>query len=261
MDALFRIDGHHVVSSPDTAGPWDPTMQHGAAPSALVTSIAEAIPTSGPMQVVRITVDLMRPVPVGPLRFEREVLRDGRKIQLCAVRLYADAHLVVSATVLKIRSATLPLPDDVVETPVTLPGPDTSRPLSARTDRNPFLRGIEMRAATGDFGSKGPAAIWYRLGRPVVESAPVSQIVRAVVASDFTNGTSSSLDFRHWTFLNADLSINLARPPVGDWILLDAESWIGPDGHGIAAARLADQTGYFGRAVQSLVIEKRQPGK
>jgi hypothetical protein len=39
--------------------------------------------------------------------------------------------------------------------------------------------------------------------------------------------------------------------------LLDAESWIGPDGAGLATARLADQRGYFGRAVQSLVIEKR----
>ena len=39
--------------------------------------------------------------------------------------------------------------------------------------------------------------------------------------------------------------------------LLDAESWIGPDGAGLAMARLADARGYFGRAVQSLVIEKR----
>ena len=47
------------------------------------------------------------------------------------------------------------------------------------------------------------------------------------------------------------------RDRVGEWILLDAESWIGPDGAGLAMARLADQSGYFGRAVQSLVIEKR----
>ena len=35
------------------------------------------------------------------------------------------------------------------------------------------------------------------------------------------------------------------------------ETLIGPDGAGLATARLADQRGYFGRAVQSLVIEKR----
>jgi len=39
--------------------------------------------------------------------------------------------------------------------------------------------------------------------------------------------------------------------------LVDAESSIGPDGAGLATARLADTNGYFGRAVQSLVIEQR----
>jgi hypothetical protein len=49
----------------------------------------------------------------------------------------------------------------------------------------------------------------------------------------------------------------MAREPVGEWILLDAESWIGPEGTGLAMARLADQRGYFGHAAQSLVVEKR----
>ena len=57
--------------------------------------------------------------------------------------------------------------------------------------------------------------------------------------------------------LNADLNVNMAREPVGEWILLDAVSWIGPDGAGLAMARLADMKGYFGRCTQSLVIEKR----
>jgi hypothetical protein len=32
----------------------------------------------------------------------------------------------------------------------------------------------------------------------------------------------------------------------------EAESWIGPEGPGLAMARLADERGYFGRAIQSL---------
>jgi hypothetical protein len=42
-----------------------------------------------------------------------------------------------------------------------------------------------------------------------------------------------------------------------DWILLDAETWAGRDSIGLAAARLADRDGYFGRAVQSVLFEKR----
>ena len=91
----------------------------------------------------------------------------------------------------------------------------------------------------------------------MIEGETVSQAVRAIVAADFCNGTSAALDFRDFTFLNADLTVSMTREPVGEWILLDAESWIGPEGAGLAMARLADRGGYFGRCVQSLVIEKR----
>ena len=63
----------------------------GGAPASLVVWAAERIPTAMPMQVARVTIDLMRPVPVAPLTLETEVLREGRKIQLCAVRLRRTA--------------------------------------------------------------------------------------------------------------------------------------------------------------------------
>ncbi|MBS0530292.1 MAG: thioesterase family protein [Proteobacteria bacterium] len=257
MNAIFRIDGRNVDTSPDAAGPWSPTMQHGSAPAALVTWAAEQIPTPAPMQIARVTIDLMRPVPVAPLMFATEVLREGRKIQLCEVKLLANDTLVVRATVLKIRSEHQTLPSGVSDVPVTLPGPDDSRLIEPAFSSSPFTSAVAMRAARGDFGVPGPGAIWYRVIKPMVEGASVSQAMRAVVAADFCNGTSAVLDFRKWTFINADLTVSMAREPVGEWILLDAESAIGPDGAGLAMARLADIRGYFGRAVQSLVIEKR----
>lgn len=56
---------------------------------------------------------------------------------------------------------------------------------------------------------------------------------------------------------NADLTISLARTPVGEWLLLDAQTWLGDRGAGVAFAKLGDERGYFGRAIHSLVIEKR----
>jgi hypothetical protein len=257
MEAIFRVDGNDVVTSPFAAGPWDPSMQHGSPPAALAVWAAERIASPVAMRIARVSVDLMRPVPVAPLRIESEVLREGRKIQLCAVRLLADGVVVVSATVLKIKAQGQELPPDAVIAPVELPSPDQSRVEPADFSSSPFVTGMSLRAARGRFGSPGPGAIWYRVDRPIVEGAVVSQAMRAMAAADFCNGTSPVLDFREWTFLNADLTVNFAREPVGDWILVDAESWIGPDGAGLAMARLADISGYFGRAVQSLVIEKR----
>ncbi|HEY3678250.1 MAG TPA: thioesterase family protein, partial [Bradyrhizobium sp.] len=202
-------------------------------------------------------VDLMRPVPLAELTLETEVLREGRKIQLCAVRLRAGSTVVVAATVLKVKLRTQTLPPEAAIVAVTLPGPDQAREEQPSFSSSPFVTGVSMRAALGRFGVPGPGAIWYRADRPLVEGGAISQAMRAVVAADFCNGTSAVLDFRQWTFLNADLTVSMAREPVGEWVLLDAESWIGPDGAGLAMARLADRHGYFGRAVQSLVIEPR----
>src|SRR5205814_5097782 len=122
-----RVDGHRVTTSPNAAGPWDPNMQHGSPPAALVAWPAEAIPTQVPMRIARVSVDLMRPVPVAPLTIETEILREGRKIQLCAVRLRAEGVLVVGATVLKIKVQESELPPEAAILPVDLPGPQQSR--------------------------------------------------------------------------------------------------------------------------------------
>ncbi len=257
MDSIYRIDGNRVISSPHAAGPWNPHMQHGSAPSALVTWLAEQQPTSSPMVVSRVTVDLMRPVPVAPLTYEIEVLREGRKIQLVGIRLLSNGTVVTNATVLKVRVEEQTLPVDIKDAPLTVPLPETPGLSEPKDHSSAFVSGMSIRAVHGGFLKLGPGAIWYRANRAIVEGQPISQAMRAVIASDFSNGSSSVLSFKDWMFMNADLTVSLARQPVGDWILLDSESWIGPEGSGLAASKLADKNGYFGRAVQTLVVERR----
>ena len=60
-----------------------------------------------------------------------------------------------------------------------------------------------------------------------------------------------------WTFLNADLTINFFRAPVGDWLAIDAETWVGPDGRALARSKLADRQGLFSQATQSLLLQNR----
>jgi len=256
MEAVFRVDGHNVTTREHAGGPWDPTVQHGGAPSALVTWAAEQLPTPQPMQVARITVDLMRPVPVAPLTFEAEVVREGRKIQLCAVRLFSNGVEVVRASVLKIRIEPVTLPSYVETQPLDLPGPDEGK-LEKPAGENKFSSCVTLRAVRGGFLKLGPAAIWFRADRPMVEGFENSTAMRVALTSDFTNGVASVIDFTKWTFINADLSITLARQPVGDWILLNSQATLGEDGAGIAISRLADSQGYFGQAVQCLVVEPR----
>ncbi|HYM34040.1 MAG TPA: thioesterase family protein [Steroidobacteraceae bacterium] len=259
MSFVYEMRDGRAFTTSFAAGPWSPNHQHGAAPTCLICWAVERIPTLEPMQVARITVELLRPVPIAPLEIKTEILREGRKIQLCFAQLFADGVEVVRANVLKIRTTSLTLPDTAKEEPISLPMPDASRvPKPFPDDTDKFVSGLELRFARGGFRPPGPAAVWFRAKQPIISGEPISQLMRAAIASDFCNGVSSRLNFNQWTFINADLNINLARMPVGEWVLLDAESYVGPTGAGVAFARLGDMQGYFGRAVQSLVIEPRK---
>src|SRR5689334_23545627 len=112
MEAIYRVEGASVAVSAFAGGPWDPKLQHGPAPSSLICWAVERLPSPVPMRVARLTVDLMRPVPVAPLTIETGILREGKKIQLVEVRLLANGTEVVRATALRIRreERTLPSP-------------------------------------------------------------------------------------------------------------------------------------------------------
>jgi hypothetical protein len=81
--------------------------------------------------------------------------------------------------------------------------------------------------------------------------------MRAAAVGDYSNGIATELPWPDWTFINADLTVSLAREAEGEWILSHAECWIGEDGTGLEMCRLADERGTFGRAVQSLLLEPR----
>jgi hypothetical protein len=164
---------------------------------------------------------------------------------------------VARASVLKIRRLPVDLGSDPGAPPAAPAGPEGGVPQFLGGRGNAFGEGFEIMAIDGAFGQPGPGKIWFRLKRQVVAGHAVSGVMRAAATADFSNGVSAVLDFNAWTYLNGDLTVSLARDPVGEWILLDAETWIGPDGGGLASGRLADRDGYFGRASQSLVIEPR----
>jgi hypothetical protein len=256
MSYVYRLDGATAITSDLASGPWG-RMQHGSAPAALIAHVAETLPSEQPMRTARLTIDLMRPVPIAPLTIKTEVLRDGRKIRLLRIDLLAQGLLVVSGSVLQIRRGSIELPSGIGDEPVTLPGPEAGHRARAKTADVPFLTQLGISTVRGRFNSPGPAAAWIRVERPLIEGMPTSRLMSAAVAADFCNGASAVLDFRQWTFINGDLTISLARDPSDDWILLDAETWLGPDGAGLAFGRLADAHGYFGRAVQSILIEPR----
>ena len=115
---------------------------------------------------------------------------------------------------------------------------------------------VENRLAEGKFFN-GPSAIWFRLNHPLVKGKAPSPYQRVAVAADSGNGISAVLDFHKYVFLNCDLTINLARRPVGEWICLQSRTLLGGNGCGMAESALYDEQGLIGRATQSLAVRAR----
>jgi acyl-CoA thioesterase len=82
-----------------------------------------------------------------------------------------------------------------------------------------------------------------------------SGLVRVCAAADFPNGISFVVDPRTIAYINPDLTVYLHRLPVGEWVMVDARTWLAPHGTGMAEGALYDQNGRIGRSIQSLLVE------
>lgn len=263
-EALFVPDGEGFAPTALARGPWSPDAQHGGPPAALAARCCERTPGGDGMQVVRVTVELLRPVPLTPLRADARVVRPGRRVQLVEASLRAGDVEVLRATALRLRQQALPLPAGL-ERPAPPPGPATGGasvpPWSGALWRPAFhADAVEHRFVAGSFASPGPATDWIRLRVPLVAGEPTSPLCRAVAAADFGNGVSWILSRNDgWSFVNPDLTVYLHRHPAGEWVCLQAVTRVEPDGIGFAESRLWDEQGPLGRAVQSLLVAREHP--
>lgn len=260
-DALFRRDGDVYHPTPLTEGPWSPDAQHGGPPAALLAGAVEKCPTEAEMVVARITIELLRPVPLETLRLTSEVVRPGRKVQLVSASLWHEDTEVARALGLKIRRTEIDLPFAQPEVD-PIPGPEQGRDATFFAKPGGFAtEAMEIKMLAGDFAEPGPGRAWLRLRVPLVEGEETTGVEQVAAAADFGNGVSNLAGTeRNWLFINPDLEIRMTRPPEGEWIYLDSETRISPGGAGIASSTIADHKGWLGLAAQSLFVDAMNPG-
>lgn len=244
-----------------TRGPWHPDHQHAGPPVALVCGAFEAAAHShGLTHIARLTANLIRPVPIGELEVRVSPVYVGRNAGHFSAQLLAEGKEVGMFTALAQRENAFDLPDGLPGHPLALApkSPDDSPvshfPFAGRHVGYSDL--VETRTAQGRiFG--GPCAIWFRLRHPLLDGHTPSAYQRVAVAADSGNGVSAVLDYERYSFVNSDLTIHMLRPPVGEWICLEARTLLGNNGCGLAESALYDTQGLIGRSLQSLAVKAR----
>ena len=253
--AFYRaVDDGRFESTPATAGPWSADAQHGGPPSALLARAFERLEPDPTQRLARLTVEILRPVPVRRVTVAARVVRPGRRITLLEGALQVDGEDYLLARGWRIGRPPVPTPAGGARAgSPRLPG-SGSPPAWEQAFTDGYLRAVEVRQTSGDFAGAGPGAAWMRPRIPLVEGEEPSPFQRATIVADSGSGVSQGVDYRRWLAINVELTLSLHRDPAGEWIHLDSNTVVGADGTGRTDTVLGDRDGEFARVIQTLLV-------
>jgi hypothetical protein len=260
FDAFYEPDGDLFHATELTRGPWDPGAQHAGPPAALLGYAIERLPETDELQVGRVTFEILRSVPIAPVRVEARVVRPGRRVQMVEAELSdADGEVLMRARAWRIRTAKIEIPAAAIvgATVPPLPEPDAETAFFPTGQEHGYHSAMEARFVAGGFMEPGPATVWMRMRKPLLAGEEPTPLQRTLVVADVGNGVSASLDFRRFLFINVDLTVHLERMPRSEWICVDAVTLPQPKGIGTAESVLLDERGRIGRGLQTLLISER----
>jgi Thioesterase-like superfamily len=256
--AFYVPDDGGFRSTDWTRGPWDPEQQHAGPPTALLGRAVEGLEGGAEFTVARLTVEILRSVPLTVLTVTARVVRPGRRVQLAEATLGDDDGAIAVARAWRIRRDGT-VAEQSADEPPSFAGPDQCPAIEGFDPwKGPsYFSAVEWRAASGDFFRPGPATVWMRMNGELVEGEPPSPLVRTLVAADSGNGVSMELPIETHLFINTELTVHLFREPEGEWVCLDARTRIGPDSVGLASSVLYDGRSRIGAAHQALLVRRR----
>jgi hypothetical protein len=255
--ALFRRDGSTLHPTTLTRGPWDHGFLHGGAVCAAVGWALESVRPDPGLLCARMTVEIRSMVPLAPLETAAAVVKGGRRTQVLEATLAHAGRVLVRATsqwVAHDPAASVPVP----ARSAVPPRPDHPNDPGARIEMNYPRPGfncdaVELRPIRGNTEDEGPGLVWVRLRHPVVEGEATSPMLALMAMADLGVAVGWERSAAGAAFINPDLTLQVNRPPQGDWVLMASRVHASPVGVGFCETVLSDDAGLFGRVLQSQV--------
>ena len=263
IDCLYRrLDtdgGFQTFESTDgTRSNWDPEIQHGSPPLALLTKLIEERAAESGMRVGRLTLDILGAIPVSTVRARAWVERPGSRISMMAAEMLASRPDGTERAVARV-TAWLLAPSDTADAttdryPPLVEGDSIPMPHNWHNPTG-YLETVSWRTQRTAEGQT-PVA-WLSPLVPVVDAEPVTDLQRLAMVADCANGVGAALDPQKFLFMNTDTAVHLHRLPTGNDFGLRARGSIGPDGIGVTTADVFDCQGFIGTVAQTLLVQRR----
>jgi hypothetical protein len=194
---------------------------------------------------------------VGPLHVEASVVRPGRSVELREATAYdVTRDRPCARATVWMFPGTDTGPGTVPEPPPHAPADGVRKDPPASWSRG-YLDAIEWSWIAGSVAEPGPGVVWMRPRVPLVGGEPMSPVQRLLTCIDSASGVSAELDVAQWAFLNTELSVHVLRPPVGEWVCLDARTTLGTGSVAMATSSAYDEHGLVARSAQALLVARR----
>lgn len=226
---------------------WGDDHLNGPAVVGLAARTLELQHGSPDFMPTRLTVDLFRAARGVATAVTVRVVRDGRRVRSAECDVVQEGRLVARATLLQYRRSAAP-PGQLWSLPTTIPFPpplDDGVQTVVHSDAGEWSRwpGAHQNDARKRF---------YNSAIDVVAGYPNSQFLRAVMVAEATS-LVTNLGTHGVGYINGDLTVGLARLPVGEWIGVQADSHWAADGISVGTATLFDRSGAFGSGMTTAV--------
>ncbi len=226
---------------------WGDDHLNGPAVVGLAARALELSCGSPDFMPARLTVDLFRAARGVPTSVDVRQLRDGRRVRSGECEVRQEGRAVARATLLQYRRSTAP-PGRLWTAPMSFEAPPEPNDTSLTwigSDEGGWSR------SPGDH-QNGSRKRFYNRAIEVVAGEKNSQFVRAVMGAEATS-LVTNLGTEGVGYINGDLTVALARLPVGEWIGVQADSHSASDGIAVGTATLFDQSGAFGSGMTTAV--------
>lgn len=197
-------------------------------------------------QPTRLTADLFKAAHRVPTEVRTRLLRHGRRIRNCECDILQDGVLVARATMVAYRKSEPPPGEEwVAQQSFTPPAGISGTAYLIASDES------DWGAAGSEHQNSARKRVYHR-AIDVIEGEQTSPFVRAVVAAEATS-LVTNLGTKGIGYINGDLTVGMARIPLGDYIGVQADSHWCADGIAVGAATLFDQSGPFGTAMVTAI--------
>ncbi|NMM91626.1 hypothetical protein B2J88_46310 [Rhodococcus sp. SRB_17] len=244
----FELNEDQFHPLPASQSLWSADSINGSALAGLAAHAIESSCSAIGYRPAKFTLDIFRQPSFAPLRASATLVREGRSIRIVDVLVQQGDRTVARASMSSIRPTQDPpgarwYPSESMTLSEALAAQLPTPGILWGSDEHPDRWSTSMP----EHQNGGRKRLWFDQPRVIsgIENTP---FVRAAMVGELTNTLTSWSD-RGIGFINHDVTILLARLPIGPIVGIEADNHVSGDGIAAGAATMWDADGRFGISV------------